>query len=703
MSASKNHEPMKERRALVTLALRLPESLLALPPLIVTSLPGHEPDADGKAQREWWWPLVEWIADEARHEGIEARHYGMHFLLGCVVGRLRTHRASAKAAAGATPDQVLSTLWEEGDTLSTWPRSDVANEDESIQIGTVLRPVVEEIVDRGDLAEQIHVPLSRREMFEHMPPLLPPFNWEYLQSLDRIGGCVLESRFHQMLDFWAAADRTDFEGRILSRLHPAILWGLLTVQDTSDDRLLELLGHPGLSVVAVAFMKVLERFQNDQVGSREAREVCSRLRRESNRAEVQDEWRHLKEEVNQSRERRDQQIRRMEETLAGRIIELSPLVLDGIGRIARSDAVTNALVRAAVAAEGDELASTVQRVICDAKRNGNWEQSEHLAPAVWEKEPGLHDAIAETCLEWWRFNGPSDLQSSVLAPPLRLLVAGLIAEGRRSPDSFWAALRDSRERAFDLSQGRYRGMPHFVVDESVRYELAASCFVYEDAERRASVWRDQANWLLRIIPIASPMPPYLLDRLAGHLLQQIEPSGDEELGRRVDLILAAAESGRFTHSWSLWLPLDRPRRVLLVGKAHERLHVHVPFLAGTVRSGTNVFQNLLAVLLEMPCAECRAQALRRLAGIKGGPFRAAAKAALDAKARPLETALRSLLGSPLLNTDYSRLRDALVAAARLVDTSIDIDAIVSECAWAREMEQLGLADRTQFIEMDTIG
>jgi len=701
MSASAKHDPQKERRELVKIALRLPLCLLTISPLIVTSLPGHETDADSKAQGEWWWPLVEWITDEARHEGIEARHYGLHFLLDCVVGRLRVHQAAAKAAAGATPDQVLATLWEEGDTLSTWPRSDVATPDELVQIGTVLRPTVEEIIDRGVLTEQIHVWLSRAE---RMPPLFPPFNWEYLQSLGRIGGCILEPRFHQMLDFVAAVDQAAFEGGLLGRLHPAVLLGLLTLQDTSDDRLLELLGHPELSVVAVAFMKVLRRFQSDQVGNREARDVCSRLRRESNRPEAREEWLHLKEEVNQSRGRQNRQIKRMEEILARRITELSLLVLDGLGRITRSDAITSALVRAAVASEGSALASLVQRVIDDAKTSESWEQSEQLAPAVWEKDPGLHDKIAQSCLEWWKFKGPLDPQSSVPAPPLRLLVAGLIAEGRRSPDSFWAALRDSREQAFDLAQGRYTGLRHFALDENIRRELAASGLVCEDAERRTRLWHEQASWLLRMIPIAPQMPPYLLDTLAGHLLRQIDPSGEEETDRGVELLTAAIESKDFTHSWSLWLPLDQPKREILLRKTHEqRLHVHVPFLVGTVRTGTNVFQNLLACLLEIPCAECRHQVFQRLAGLRGGPFRAAAQAALDAKSRPLELALRSLLGSPLLNTDYSRLRDALVSAARLIDTSVDINAIVSECIWAREMEQLGLADRTQFIEMDTIG
>jgi hypothetical protein len=200
------------------------------------------------------------------------------------------------------------------------------------------------------------------------------------------------------------------------------------------------------------------------------------------------------------------------------------------------------------------------------------------------------------------------------------------------------------------------------------------------------------------------MPPYLLDTLAGHLLRQIDPSGEEELNRGVDLLTMAIESGDFTHSWSLWLPPDLPRRDILLRKAHEqRLHVYVPFLVGTVRTGTNVFHNLLACLLEIPCAECRHQALQRLAVLPGGPFRAAARAALDLKSGPLEMALRSLLGSPLMNTNYSRLRDALVVAASRVDTSIDITAIASECIWAREMEHLGLADRTQFIEIDSAG
>jgi hypothetical protein len=242
------------------------------------------------------------------------------------------------------------------------------------------------------------------------------------------------------------------------------------------------------------------------------------------------------------------------------------------------------------------------------------------------------------------------------------------------------------------------------VDENIRRELAASGLVNANAQDRTRLWHEQASWLFRMIPITTQLSPYLLDTLAAHLLRQIDASCDEELARGVELIVAAAESEDFTHSWSLWLPAGQPKRNLLLRGAHDqRLHVYVPFLVGTLRTGTNVFLNLLACLLEIPCADCRHQALKRLAGIRGGPFRAAARAALESKPRPLQAALRSLLGSPLLNADYSRLRDVLVAAVRPMDTSIDVDAIVSECSWARDMEQMGLADRTQIIEMDTVG
>jgi len=704
--ASARRSPDEERHELIKIALRLPPDLLAMSPSVVKSLPnlpsvGPGADAAGGLTNEWWWPLVDWLRRESKLEGVDAGLHGTHLLRDYVVGRLRTHHAATMAAAGAHPDQVLSMLWDEHDALSAWPRSEVATTDDKVRIGKALRPKIEGIIARGLLQEQIRIPVSL--LSNRLPALSAPFHWDYLRELSRIGGSVLEARFHQMLDFTAAADPMDFDKKILGTLHLIVLHGLLAIRETHEDRLLQLLRHPQLDVVAVAFIELLNRFHTDPVDGQEARKLSWGMGDRPRHPEVDERWRLFKEEAARLREERSRHISRMEQALASRMPELGDLVLRGMRNAGRPDVVADALARAAVTRENAGLAAFLDEAIAEAQRTGSWDLCESLAVAVGAKDRASHDKIAESCLNWWQWKTQPADPSSLVGQPWRLLTAGLVVAGRRSPDSFWRAHHISKKRAFDLAQGRYTSLRHASVDDAILHEMAAGLLVAEstvseNSEAATRLWNEQIDWLIRMIPLSTQLPPYLLDTLAGHLLRQIDPRCEEEIGRGADLIIVAAESETFTHGWSLWMPSDQPKRDLLLRTAHDRhLHISVPFLVETVRTGTNVFQNLVAWLLEMPCAACRRMTLERLGRLERGPIREAARAILDSQPRSLEEALRKLLGAPLLGMDYVRLRNAILATARAAGMPIDIDALVADYWWAREMEQLGMVDHTQVI------
>lgn len=707
MIASGRRSPGEKRHELLRIALRLPPGLLAISPSAVKSLPDPVSEASGAEAvgglaNEWWWPLVDWLQRESKLEGFDSRLHGTRLLRDYVAGRLRTHHAASIAAAGARADQVLSMLWEEHDSLLAWPRFEVATTDDKVKIGKALRSKIGDIITGGLIQEQIRIPTS--VLSNRLPALSAPFHWDYLRALSHIGS-VLESRFHQMLDFAAAADPTDFDENILGKLDLIVLHGLLSTRETHEDRLLQLLRHPDLHVVAVAFVELLHRFQTDPVDGQAALELFWEMAGRPRRPEVDERWHVFKEELTRLRKQRSQQINGMEQALASRMPELGALVRTGMRNASRHDMVADALARAAVTQENAGLAAFLDEAIAEAQRTRSWDLCESLAVAVGAKDRAAHDKIAESCLNWWQGKTQPTDPSSLVGQPWCLLTAGLVVAGHRSPDSFWKARHISKERAFDLAQGRYTNLRHFSADDAFRREIAAEMLVAENtptenSEVATRLWNEQMDWLSRMIPLSTQLPPYLLDTLAWHLLRQIDPRCDDEVGRGADLICAAVESENFTHGWSLWMPSDQPKRGLLLRTAHDRhLHISVPFLVETVRTGTNVFQNLAALLLETSCADCRRVTLERLGRLEGGPIREAARAILDSQPRSLEAALRKLLGAPLLHMDYVRLRDAIVTTARDAEAPIDIDAIAADYWWAREMEQLGVADQTRVIEI----